>query len=116
MSPIVAVLLLLGLSAIGAVVDLSLGHGLDVAYAILFVAGCGVAAVGVQRGHLLVPVFAPALVFGGTVLTATLANTSPLSLVNVAADGFIRLLEGAPVLFAGTLLALVVVLFRRLRG
>ncbi len=96
--------------------DLALGNGLGVAYAILFVAGCGLAAVGVQRHHLLVPVFAPALVFGGTVLAATVANTSPLTVVNVAADGFIRLLEGAPVLFGGTLLAVVVVLLRRVRG
>lgn len=109
-------LLLLGMSSVGAVVDLSLGNGLDVAYAVLFVAGCGLAALGVQRGHLLVPVFAPGLVFGGTVLAATLANTSPRTLVNVTYDGFIRLLDGAPVLFGGVALAVVVVLLRRFRS
>ncbi len=108
-----AVLLLLGLSAVGGVIDLSLGNGLDVAYAILFVGGCGLAAAGVDRRHLLVPVVAPPLVLGGTVVVATLANTSPLTLVNVAADVFIRLLEAAPVLFGGTALAAAIVLVRR---
>ncbi len=113
LTPLLAVLLLVGVSAVGGAVDLARGEGLDLVHGAAFVVACLAAAVLVQREHLAVPVFAPPLVYGGTALVAALATASARTPTVIAYEVFIRLILGAPVLLGGTALALLVVLFRR---
>lgn len=113
----VAVALLCGL--VGGAVDVLTGPGLREVFAVGFVTGCVVAALTVHREDLVAAVVMPPLVYvvlalvGGaverTAASGSFLTRQALELVNA-------LVMGAPVLLAGTGLALLIALGRRVGG
>lgn len=113
----VAVALLCGL--VGGAVDVLTGPGLREVFAVGFVTGCVVAALTVHREDLVAAVVMPPLVYvvlalvGGaverTAASGSFLTRQALELVNA-------LVMGAPVLLAGTGLALLIALGRHVGG
>lgn len=113
----VAVALLCGL--VGGAVDVLTGPGLREVFAVGFVTGCVVAALTVHREDLVAAVVMPPLVYvvlalvGGaverTAASGSFLTRQALELVNA-------LVMGAPVLMAGTGLALLIALGRHVGG
>lgn len=81
---------------------------------IAYVAACAIAALYVKPGYLLVPLVAPPLLFAVAVICVK-AATAGGSLLTATAEGTLLLLgASAPWLFGGTLLALIITVFRGL--
>ena len=113
-----AVSVALGLGVLGGLVDVLTGPGLGVVFAVLFVAGCGIAALKVHREDLVAAVVAPPLVY-----CAILVGSGGLRKSGAGGSWVTRqalelassLILGAPVLLSATGLALAVALARAAR-
>ena len=112
-----AVLIALGVSLTGGLVDVLTGPGLGTAFAVCFVAGCVLAALLVRRQDLMVVVVAPPLVYAAVALVAGVVSGSSTGgslLVRHALDLFTALVLEAPALMLATLLSLLIALARGL--
>lgn len=114
-----AVALAVLLAVAGGLVDISTGTGFRTAFAVCFVAACGLAAVLVHRDDLRVAVFLPPLLYLAVALVASnVAKTSASgSLLTRQALGLTSaLVLSAPVLLVGTGLSLLIAIVRSLIG
>ena len=110
-----AVTIALTLGFLGAVLDVNTGRGLRTGFAICFIAGSALAALLVHREDLRASVIMPPLTYcvlaligaglGHTAAAGSFVKTQALELVSA-------LILGAPVLYAATLLALVIAAIR----
>ena len=110
----VAIGLTIGL--IGAVIDVETGRGLRTVFAICFITGSALAALLAHREDLRATVIMPPLTYCVLALVgAAIGRTA-------SAGGFVKqnalelvssLIQGAPVLYAATGLALVIALIRK---
>ena len=101
-------LLALALAVVGAAVDVVTARGLGTGYVAGYAAGCTLAALLVRRQELRVAVFAPPLIYVGVVLSAGLVSGSvPRTLPRQSIELLTRLILGAPVLVATTVLVLL---------
>lgn len=110
-----AVTIALALGFLGALFDVNTGRGLRTGFAICFVLGSALAALLVHREDLRASVIMPPLTYcvlaligaglGHTEAAGSFVKTQGLELVSA-------LILGAPVLYAATLLALVIAAVR----
>ena len=113
-----AVSLALLLGFLGAAIDVNTGSGLRTGFAICFIAGSALAALLVHREDVKATVVMPPLTYcvlaligaalGHTQAAGSFVKNQGLELVSA-------LILGAPVLYAGTGLALLIALVRRVR-
>jgi hypothetical protein len=116
-APGVAVVVLAA-SVVGAVIDTTVGNDLGPFFAVLFVAASLYAATQVRRPDLFAAIIVPPLVFL-SIITAheILAPTGKSrALIDLLGDLISALALGAPTLWAGTVVAAVVVFLRHRRG
>jgi hypothetical protein len=114
-----AVTIALALGFLGAFIDVQTGRGLRTVFAVLFVAGCALAALLVHREDLKAVIVMPPLVYcvlalagaaiGQTQVAGSWIKTQALELVS-------SLVTGAPVLYLATGTALVIALVRARRA
>jgi hypothetical protein len=111
-----AVAVALGFGALGAAVDVVTGSGLRTVFAVLFVAGCAIAAYKVHREDLLAAVVIPPLAYVALALAANIGGGAGAEgsfvkqqLLELAAT----LITKAPALLVATGLAAVIALARR---
>ncbi|HWL35455.1 MAG TPA: DUF6542 domain-containing protein [Frankiaceae bacterium] len=111
-----AVAVALGFGALGAVIDVVTGSGLRTVFAVLFIAGCAIAAYKVHREDLLAAVVIPPLAYVALALAANLGSGSDAGgsfvkqqLLELAAT----LITKAPALLIATGLAATIALARR---
>jgi len=118
LTPAAAVMLALGLALLGGAVDALTGRGLRAVFAVCFLVGCVLSAALVQRSGLRTVVVAPPLVYALLALLSglTRGGAVPRTVSRQGLELFTQLVLGAPVLVAGTLAALLVVLVRLARS
>lgn len=110
-----AVTIGLAIGFVGAVIDVETGRGLRTVFAVCFIAGSALAALLAHREDLKATVIMPPLTYCVLALVgAAISRTA-------SAGGFLKqsalelvssLIQGAPVLYAATGLALVIALVR----
>jgi hypothetical protein len=112
--PAAAVLLAAGTALLGAAVDLLTGPGLGTTFAVLFVAGCVLAALLVRRDGLRTVVVAPPLLYALLALLSgvTQSDGSPRTPVRQTLALFTELIIGAPALITATLAVVVIAVAR----
>ena len=111
-----AVTIGLAIGLVGAVIDVETGRGLRTVFAVCFITGSALAALLAHREDLRATVVMPPLLYCVLALVgAAIGQTAP-------PGGFVKqnalelvssLIEGAPVLYLATGLALVIALVRR---
>lgn len=112
-----AVLLALGLSLVGAVVDMQLEKQLSIVFEGAYVIGCVGAVVLVRRKNLFGPMVQPPLVLV-VVVPVTVAVTTGLPSGGVSAKALAvgdPLLKGFPVMAIATAISVLIGLFRYLK-
>jgi uncharacterized membrane protein YjjB (DUF3815 family) len=111
-----AVLCAVTFTLLGAGIDVLLGRGLGVPFAIGFVAGSALAAARVRRGDLLAGPVVPPLAFVAVVAAVAplLPGNTGYWLTDVVVQVGTALVLDAPVLLIGTALAAGIALARRL--
>ena len=111
-----AVAVALGLSTLGAIVDVVTGSGLRATFAVLFVAGSALAAYKVHREDLLAAVVIPPLVYVSLAFAANLGSRTTVGgswVKQQVLELLAALITKAPALLIGTGLAAVIALVRR---
>lgn len=110
-----AVALAVGLAIVGAGADRLFGHSPGAGFAVLYVIGVLLAALGVRRDRLAVPIVAAPLIYAGLALATALVRDTVHTPVRLVMEVFTSLIVGAPALAGATALALAVAALRRPR-
>lgn len=111
-----AVAVALGCGALGGVVDVLTGEGLRTVFAVLFVAGCALAAYKVHREDLLAAVVIPPLAYVALAFAANLGASSSVDgsfVKQQALELMAALITKAPALLLATGFAAAIALARR---
>lgn len=105
-----AVAVAVGLGLVGAIVDVLTGPGLRTTFAVCFVVGCGLAALGARRQDLLATVIAPPLVYAFLAVVGGVVNrlSDMPSVQQQALELATSLIIGAPVLLLATAVAALI--------
>jgi hypothetical protein len=112
-----AVTVALGFGCAGGLIDVLTGEGLRATFAILFVAGCALAAYRVHREDLLAAVVIPPLAYVAVALAANLGTHTTIGgsfVKQQVLELMTALVTKAPVLLVATALAACIALGRRL--
>jgi len=116
LAPAAAVLLALGVSLLGAGVDLVAGRTLGLGFGVCLAVGCLLAACAVQRRGLKTVLFAPPLLYAAVALgVGLLTGSVPRTVTRQVIELVTVLILGAPALLAAVALVALVVLLRAAR-